>query len=651
MMNMHEQLATLVLLLPALAALLAWAGQGLCGSKVAVRFAQLITSGLVTLVAVFSWILFTDIAVYNAAPVDAVLWQWLDTGAWQVHFGIFVDKLTAVMLIVVTTVSACVHIYSVGYMAEDKSQPRFFAYLSFFTFTMLALVMAPNLLQMFLGWEGVGVASYLLIGFWYQKESANAAAMKAFITNRIADAFLLLGLFILLFAFGSLDYTVLFAQMSQVEGTLFHFLGYQVSTVELAALCLFIGAMGKSAQFGLHVWLPDAMEGPTPVSALIHAATMVTAGVFLLCRMSPLFELAEGTLAIVACVGALTAIFAATVGLTQTDIKRVIAYSTCSQLGYMFFAIGVSAYPAAMFHLTTHAFFKALLFLGAGSVIHGMHHEQNLFKMGGLKLVLPVTYGLMWIGSLALTGIPPFAGFFSKDLVLESAFGAHSNMGYIIYTLGTVGALLTAFYSFRLLFLTFHQGYKGEPKVLKQAHESPLTMLLPMVVLAVGAVFSGYWLLEMTYASWWAGSIYIAEHHTALYNAHHTPLVWKYLPLFVSIAGILLAVLYYLIRPQLPAQTAYQLNGLYLFSKHKWYIDDLYQKLILQSVQQLSRFIWQKGDAEGIDRLLPNGVSFAVTKASHYTQRLQTGRIYDYAFIMVIAFILLLGVILIKGGL
>ena len=642
---MHEQLATLVLLLPALAALLAWAGQMVFGQKCAVLSAQLLTSGAVIVACIFSWMLFTDIALYNATPVDAVLWQWLDAGNWQVNFGVFVDKLTAVMLIVVTTVSACVHVYSVGYMSEDKSQPRFFAYLSFFTFTMLALVMAPNLLQMFLGWEGVGVASYLLIGFWYQKESANAAAMKAFITNRIADAFLLLGIFILLFAFGSLEYTVMFAQMGQVSGTLFHFLGYEVSTVELAALCLFIGAMGKSAQFGLHVWLPDAMEGPTPVSALIHAATMVTAGVFLLCRMSPLFEVAEGTLFLVACVGALTAIFAATVGLTQTDIKRVIAYSTCSQLGYMFFAIGVSAYPAAMFHLTTHAFFKALLFLGAGSVIHGLHHEQNLFKMGGLKTVLPVTYGLMWIGSLALVGIPPFAGFFSKDMILESAFGAHSDLGYILYVLGTLGALLTAFYSFRLLFLAFHQQHKGEKDAIQHAHESPLVMLLPMIVLAIGAVFSGYWLLDMTYENWWAGSIVIADHHQALYNAHYTPLFWKYLPLFISVLGIGAAVFFYLLRTHLAKATAENMPGLYQFLLNKWYIDEVYQFLITRPIAYTSRLMWQKGDVKGIDALLPNGAAYAVRYLGSAVRMIQTGRIYDYAFIMIIALIFIVALL------
>ncbi|MDD9911442.1 MAG: NADH-quinone oxidoreductase subunit L, partial [Alphaproteobacteria bacterium] len=441
-----ETLAIVVFLLPALTAFLAG---GSCfirlNTTVRDRFAMYVTSGGMVACALASLLIFLKIAMADAPAFNVSLFTWLTLENFSINFGVLVDKLTATMLLVVCGVSACVHVYSIGYMADDPAKPRFFAYLSLFTFTMLALVTAPNLLQMFLGWEGVGVASYLLIGFWFHKESANAASMKAFITNRVADAAMLVGLFTLIATFGTLDYAGILPNVENFQAYTFNFLGYQVPVLELAALCLFIGAMGKSAQFGLHVWLPDAMEGPTPVSALIHAATMVTAGVFLLCRMSPLFEAAPTVLMFVAYIGALTAIFAATVGLTQTDIKRVIAYSTCSQLGYMFFAIGVSAYPAAMFHLTTHAFFKALLFLGAGSVIHGLHHEQNLFKMGAMKAVLPITYVLMWIGSLALAGIPPFAGYFSKDLILEAAFGAHNNTGYLLYFLGTIGAFLTAF--------------------------------------------------------------------------------------------------------------------------------------------------------------------------------------------------------------
>ena len=590
-----------------------------------------VTTGAVVLSATLSWKIFLAIGMGGADAISVTLWNWLETESLSLNFGVWVDKLTAVMLIVVTTVSACVHLYSYSYMEHDASKPRFFAYLSLFTFAMLALVMAPNLLQMFLGWEGVGVASYLLIGFWYKKESANAASIKAFVTNRVADVFLLFGLFMLFWSVGSLEYATVFGKIADMSTYNYLLFGYEVSLVELSALFLFLGAMGKSAQLGFHVWLPDAMEGPTPVSALIHAATMVTAGVFLLCRMSPLFEAAPQVLTFVAYVGALTAIFAATIGLTQKDIKRVIAYSTCSQLGYMFFAIGVSAYPAAMFHLTTHAFFKALLFLGAGSVIHALHHEQNLFKMGGLKTVLPFTYGMMWLGSLALAGIPPFAGFFSKDLILESAFGAQNMTGYTLYALGTVGALMTAFYSFRVLFLTFHQTYKGSAKARAHAHEGPWQMRLPLFILAIGAVVSGFFLKDMGVLEWWQGSIVIAEGNMALHNAHHTPWLPKYAPLAVVLVGILLAVVLYLKKPKWPALLAKKGAFFYKLSLHKWYVDELYGKLFITPFEKLALVCGVK-DKTWLDACLPHGAAWLSLLSGKFVRKTQTGLVYHYAF-------------------
>ena len=637
-----ELIASLILLLPAGASLLAGLGGYVLPATMRHRTAELITSIGMVICALLSAFIFFKIAIQGGETIHHNLFTWLSLSTVDLSFGVMVDKLTAVMLIVVTGVSACVHVYSIGYMHEDPSRQRFMAYLSLFTFAMLSLVMAPNLLQMFLGWEGVGVASYLLIGFWYHKESANAASIKAFITNRVADASLLLGLFTILIVFGSLNYVDVLPNVGAFQASSFSLFGHSIPVLELTALFLFVGAMGKSAQFGLHVWLPDAMEGPTPVSALIHAATMVTAGVFLLCRMSPLYELAPHVLHFVAWVGAITAIFAATVGLTQTDIKRVIAYSTCSQLGYMFFAIGVSAYPAAMFHLTTHAFFKALLFLSAGSVIHALHHEQDLFKMGGVRKLLPVTYGLMWIGSLALAGIPPFAGFFSKDLILESAFGAHTFTGNALYAMGTFGALLTAFYSFRVLFMAFHGKHRGSKEVLSHAHESPWIMLAPMLVLGIGAVLGGWLLKGMGYLEWWNGSIAIAEHHHALHNAHHTPPLPKYAPLAIVLVGIALAVLMYLKKTKLPQQIAKRFKTLYNISLNKWYVDELYSAIVVKPVTRFATILWQKGDQNGIDRYGPNGVAFVTRKGGDMIRILQTGYVYHYAFAIVIGVVVLI---------
>lgn len=620
-------------------------------SKWAHYVAMAFTTGSVLAATVISWTLFIGLNNGTAEPVTINWFTWINAGPWAVTFGAMLDKLSATMLIVVTSVSACVHVYSWGYMAEDASKRRFFIYLSAFTFAMLMLVTAPNLVQMFLGWEGVGVCSYLLIGFWFHKASANAAAIKAFIVNRVADAAMLVGLFALAMTFGTLTYADIFAKVDTIAATN----SYAISFI---ALFLFIGAMGKSAQFGLHTWLPDAMEGPTPVSALIHAATMVTAGVFLLCRMSPLYEAAPQVLHIVGYVGAITAIFAATVGLTQTDIKRVIAYSTCSQLGYMFFAIGVSAYPAAMFHLTTHAFFKALLFLGAGSVIHGMHHEQNIFayaKSGFLlRKLLPVTYALMWLGSLALAGIPPFAGFFSKDLVLESAFAAPGGWGIPLYAIGTLAAMLTAIYGFRIIFMSFH-GPEKEPDTQNakrkthhaehKPHESPWIMLAPMLPLAAGAVLAGWLLHNMGTLEWWDGSIVIHHAHSALYDAHHIPEFFKKLPLILAICGITLAFYLFAEYRNIPKRISQLLPIPYAISLNKWYIDEIYTVLWVKPTASLARFFAEWGDKKGIDGLLNGGVA-TVRDFGQWLRGAQTGYVYHYAYAMLLALTLGLGYLL-----
>lgn len=606
---------------------------------------MLICTGGTIAAAVLAWVVFISLNM-GTMPPDSVEWlTWINTGSWQVSFGALTDKLSATMYIVVTTVSACVHVYSIAYMAEDPSRRRFFVYLSAFTFAMLMLVSAPNLVQMFMGWEGVGVCSYLLIGFWHHKASANAAAMKAFLVNRVADAAMLLGLFILLQNIGSLNYADIFGYLANKPELGSPELLSAGGQFRFAALFIFIGAMGKSAQFGLHTWLPDAMEGPTPVSALIHAATMVTAGVFLLCRLSPLYELTPDILHIVAWVGALTAIFAATVGLTQTDIKRVIAYSTCSQLGYMFFAIGVSAYPAAMFHLTTHAAFKALLFLGAGSVIHGMHHEQNIFKMGALKTALPITYGFMWLGSLALAGIPPFAGFFSKDLILESAFMAPNGWAQPIYIVGTIGAMLTAIYGFRIVFMAFNGSFMGDKKVLHHAHESPLLMLAPMAVLAVGSVAAGFMLQSMGSLEWWQGAIVIDHAHNALHAAHHTPWLAKYLPLVLAVGGIALSYYLFALHREKAKAMAQSASLLYAISLNKWYIDELYDFLWVRPTTAISNLLYKLGDQTVIDGTI-NGLAATVWDAGQDLRKTQTGYVVHYAFAMLIAITLGLGLLL-----
>lgn len=627
---MHAHIGFLIVLLPLFAAVVG----GLLAKPLGDSKVMWLTTSSVIISALCSWIVFFKIAIAGAEPLEAMLYTWVHTVHLDLSFGILIDKLTAVMLIVVTTVSACVHVYSFGYMSHDGSKARFFSYLSLFTFAMLLLVTAPNLLQMFMGWEGVGLASYLLIGFWYKRPSANAASMKAFIVNRVADVGLLLGTLTTFWVVGSLDYGDIFAASESLTHASFTFWGMAFPVLELMAFFFLIGAMGKSAQFGFHTWLPDAMEGPTPVSALIHAATMVTAGVFLLARLSPIFEHAEAILTLLAWVGAITALFAASIGLTQTDIKRVVAYSTCSQLGYMFFACGVSAYPAAIFHLTTHAFFKALLFLAAGSVIHGMHDEQNMFKMGGLRKALPITYVLMWIGSLALMGIPPFAGFFSKDLILESAFMAGSSTGTSLYIIGTLAAFMTAFYSCRVMYLTFF-GKPANKAVADKAHESPMSMVVPMVVLGVGAVLSGWLLHSMGEVEWWHGAIFVKEGHDAIHNAHHIPALFKWLPLGLAIVAVLIATRIYL-KSHSAKKWSEFLDLAYLGSFNKWFIDELYDIIIVKPVRRISAFLWHKGDEQGIDRLGPNGAAWVVNKAGAILRKGQTGFLYHYAFVMII---------------
>jgi NADH-quinone oxidoreductase subunit L len=525
-------------------------------------------------------------------------------------------------------------------MHDDPHRPRFFAYLSLFTFAMLALVTSDNFVQLFFGWEGVGLASYLLIGFWYKKPSANAAAIKAFIVNRVGDFGFALGIMAIFFVFGSLDFTTVFEGAKTHAGKTFEFAGYQVDILTTICLLLFMGAMGKSAQFLLHTWLPDAMEGPTPVSALIHAATMVTAGVFLVCRCSPLFELAPVALQVVTIVGATTAFFAATVGLFQNDIKRVVAYSTCSQLGYMFFAAGVGAYQAAMFHLFTHAFFKALLFLGSGSVIHALAGEQDMRKMGGVKPAIPATYWLMVIGTLAITGFPFMAGFWSKDAIIESAFAAHTGVGNYAFAMGVLAAAITSFYSWRLIFMTFHGKHRGDHHVLEHAHESPPVMLVPLFILAAGAVLSGI-LFEGVFigheqAEFWRGAIVNLQHHTALDSRHHVP-DWVYFtPAAAMLLGLVIAWYFYIARPELPARLAARKGPLYLFLYNKWYFDELYDFLFVRPAKGLGHFLWKFGDGRLIDGLGPDGVSAGIADWTRQVVRLQTGYVYHYAFAMLI---------------
>ena len=639
----------LIVFLPLLGSIIA----GFWGRRLGDKISLYLTSSLLLISMTLSWITFWQLSSNHVDKVYPLM-EWMNVGDFSIVWSLRHDMLSAVMMIVITTVSAMVHIYSIGYMSHDNSKPRFMSYLSLFTFAMLMLVTSDNLIQLFFGWEGVGLASYLLIGFWYHKPSAHTAAMKAFIVNRVGDFGFILGIIAIYSVFGSLYFDEIFSDVEGLHKLSIVMLGFKINVIELIAILLFIGAMGKSAQIGLHTWLPDAMEGPTPVSALIHAATMVTAGVFLVCRMSPLLEFAPFALNVITIVGAMTAIFAATIGLTQFDIKRVIAYSTCSQLGYMFFAAGVSAYPASMFHLTTHAFFKALLFLGAGSVIHAMSDEQDMRKMGGIWKKIPITYALMWVGSLALAGIPFFAGYYSKDLILEAAWAASSNSGYFAFWLGCLAAFLTAFYSWRVLLLTFHGNFNSSKEVLDHVHESPFVMLIPLFVLALGAIFSGWYFYNdfvgYNWKEFWGNSIFISEKNKAFKLAHYVPLWVKYLPIFLAILGILCAYLFYVLNPNLPKILSKKFSLIYNLFFNKWYFDELYDYLFVKSFIKFGNYFWKKGDEGTIDRFGPNGISNLVKNISSKSIIIQSGYIYHYAFAMLIGLVVLITWLLMDYG-
>ena len=622
--------------LPLLGAIIA----GFFGNRLGNRFAQLVTVLPLLASAILSCVILFLVGFHGQSQTIQ-LFTWIDVGTLEISWALRFDTLTAVMVFVVTVVSAMVHVYSIGYMSQDPHIPRFMAYLSLFTFFMLALVTADNFVQMFFGWEGVGLCSYLLIGFWFERPSANAAAIKAFVVNRIGDFGFLLGILGVFYAFGSLDFDTVFAATPDIAGQTFSFLGMNVDIVTTLCLLLFIGAMGKSAQIGLHTWLPDAMEGPTPVSALIHAATMVTAGVFMVVRLSPMYEFAPIALIVITVVGAATAFFAATIGLTQWDIKRVIAYSTCSQLGYMFFAVGVGAYPAAIFHLMTHAFFKALLFLGSGSVIHGMHDEQDMRRMGGLFPKMKVTGTLMWIGSLSLAGVPVFAGFFSKDIILESAFAAATGWGLAAFWAGIAAALMTAFYSWRLLFLTFHGKTRADEHTFEGVHESPPVMIIPLLVLALGALFAGWLAVEYFVGDhmkeFWGPSIKML--HNVIEEAHHAPAWVVWLPTVMAAVGIVAAWVMYMAMPSWPGKLAALIRPVYQFVFSKWYFDELYDMMFVRPSFYLGRGLWKSGDGAVIDGVGPDGVAAATRDIARRAGRMQSGYLYHYAFAMLIGIV------------
>jgi len=600
------------------------------------RAAELITTGLLLVAAGLSWVALVDVGfVHHDARI--ALFPWINSGDLQVAWSLRVDTLTAVMLVVVNTISSLVHLYSIGYMDEDPCRPRFFSYLSLFTFAMLMLVTADNLVQLFFGWEGVGLMSYLLIGFWYQKPSANAAAIKAFVVNRVGDFGFALGIFAIFMLIGSTDFEAIFAGAPALTGKTIDFFGWHADALTLTCLLLFMGAMGKSAQFLLHTWLPDAMEGPTPVSALIHAATMVTAGVFMVARLSPLFELAPNAQGVVMFFGATTAFFAATVGLVQNDIKRIVAYSTCSQLGYMFVAMGAGAYSVGMFHLFTHAFFKALLFLGSGSVIYAMHHEQDIRNMGGLKDRIPFTYIVMVIGTLALTGFPLTAGYFSKDAIIESAYASHNPLAFYGFLMTVVAAGLTSFYSWRLIFKTFH-GEPHDQEHYEAAHESPLWMLLPIGILAAGSLLAGFPFKEVFAGhgveEFFRESVKMNPH--IIEEMHRIPETIAFLPTVMMALGFVVSWLFYIRRPYLPVELAKQQPLLYQFLLNKWYFDELYELILVRPAKWIGRVLWKIGDGYIIDGFGPDGVSARVLDVTRNVVKLQTGYLYHYAFAMLI---------------
>ncbi len=663
-----------IVLLPLVGFLIA----GPFGRLIGSRPSEIVTTSLLFVAMALSWITFFNIALGEGPATASVLTEWFSSGSLKAEWSLRIDSLTAVMLVVVTTVSAFVHLYSVGYMADDPHRPRFFSYLSLFTFAMLALVTADNLLQMFFGWEGVGLASYLLIGFWYQKPSANAAAIKAFVVNRVGDFGFLLGIFLVFVLTGSIGFEQIFAAAPGLANTKIHVFGGDFDAMTVTCLLLFMGAMGKSAQFLLHTWLPDAMEGPTPVSALIHAATMVTAGVFMVARLSPLFEQSPTALSFVIFIGATTAFFAATIGLVQNDIKRVVAYSTCSQLGYMFVGLGVGGYSIGIFHLFTHAFFKALLFLGAGSVIIAMHHEQDMRNMGGLWRKIPFTFAMMTVGTLALTGFPYTAGYFSKDAIIEAAFASHRPMAFYGFLMTVIAAGLTSFYSWRLVFMTFFgparwtqashgavahahsvgaaaaggdahaavahghdsHGHDAHSHHALDPHESPLTMLIPLAVLAVGALFSGLWLhsefIGEGVPEFWKNALYFGPDNHILQEMEEVPRIASLSPTVMMIVGFLVALYVYVLAPGTAKRLADAAPALYRFLLNKWYFDELYDKIFVQPAFWLGRLFWKGGDGAIIDRLGPDGVAARVVDVTGRVVKLQSGYIYHYAFAMLV---------------
>ena len=624
-----------IVFFPLLGALIA----GLFGRVIGHRNSEYITTGLLIASALLSCVAFVDVGLNGNASKILVL-SWLQSGSLVIDWTLRIDTLTVVMLVVVTGVSSLVHVYSIGYMSHDEHRARFFAYLSLFTFMMLMLVTADNFLQLFFGWEGVGLASYLLIGFWFKKASANAAAMKAFVVNRVGDFGLILGMSAIYYSVGSLQFDEVFAAAGALANGKFDFLGMTLPALTTICLLLFMGAMGKSAQFLLHTWLPDAMEGPTPVSALIHAATMVTAGVFLVARCSPLFELSQTALNVVIVIGAITAFFAATVGLVQNDIKRVIAYSTCSQLGYMFVGLGIGAYQAAMFHLFTHAFFKALLFLGAGSVIHAMGDEQDMRKMGGLRQLIPATFLMMFIGTIALTGFPLTAGYFSKDAIIEGAFAAHAAPHMFAFAMLIIAAFFTSFYSWRLMFLTFFGAPRCSNDTLCHVHESPPVMLVPLIVLAFGALIAGFAFSGLfigdTQTAFWSGTIFTSADNHVLHDLHNVPSWVKLSPLLMILSGFVLAYIMYIRYPKWPGEIAEQHDLIYKFLLNKWYFDEIYDFLFVRPAKWIARVLWKGGDGAIIDGLGPDGIASSVQRVTRRIVGLQTGFVYHYAFVMLL---------------
>ena len=627
-----------LLFLPLLASIIS----GFFGKYIGDRNSEIVTSLFVSISSILSLFIFYNV-IYEGYENNVVIASWINSGSLNVNWSIKIDALSSVMLVVVTLISSLVHIYSIGYMSHDPHKPRFMAYLSLFTFAMLTLVTSDNFLQLFFGWEGVGLCSYFLIGFWFKKDSANAAAIKAFIVNRVGDFGFALGIFLIFYLFGTVNYNEVFLLIPKTLDQEIYFLGINLKSIDLICILLFMGAMGKSAQFLLHTWLPDAMEGPTPVSALIHAATMVTAGVFLVVRCSPIFEYSQIALNIICIVGMTTAFFAATVALVQNDIKKIIAYSTCSQLGYMFFAAGIGAYNVAIFHLFTHAFFKALLFLGAGSVIHSLNNEQDIRKMGGIWRKLPYSWGLMIVGTLALTGFPFFSGFYSKEAIIEFAYLKGNTLGYYVVAIGIFTALLTAIYSWRLVFKTFHGTYENKELKIDSIHESPYVMLVPLIVLAIGSIFAGFFFKELfigQYASnnFWSDSIKflspISTDHPPLWIVYFTPVI--------VVLSIPIAYYLFVKNKDITNWLVNENKPLYNFLINKWYFDELYEYLFVRTFKRIGIFFWKNIDLKTIDRFGPDGISNLIKKLSVRAVKFQSGYIYQYAFIMLLGFSALL---------